>query len=253
MRSGGRAVLTRAAERQATVLDVLMCYQVFLGRGPENEHVVETGTRNSVRAHFRAFLQADEFEQEVLGRLRDGARLPHERLGPGPSSAHLAWVARHLHLPPAERAGLLRLRGWPELLTLISRADQRDGSDPALRLTEPVPLPSGVLLRPTAECVVCLGPASDDWIEGWAVLPGDPGRRLEIEFGIEGGPVARQRAEQDRPEVAVLFGGDGRAGFAFGPLPELAEGVACVALLRVWAEEPLTEWLRVCVEPQAGL
>ena len=255
MNSGGRAVLTRAAERQATALDVLMCYQVFLGRDPENEQVVDIATRDSVRTHFRAFLQAEEFEQVVLGRLRHGGRLPHEQLGPGPSSAHLAWVARHLQLPVAERARLLRLRGWPELLTTLCRADQCLRDDPGLRLAAGVAMPGVTLLRPVADCVIGLCAPCDEQIEGWAVLPSDPGCRLDVEFGIEGGPVMRQAAEQDRPEVALLFGGDGRAGFSFGPLPALAEGVACVALLRVWADADrrITEWRRVGVEPQAGL
>ena len=256
MSDGGRAVLTRAAERQATALDVLMCYQVFLGRDPESDQVVALATREPVRAHFRAFLAAEEFQSVVRERLRHGARLPHERLGPGPSAAHLAWVARHLLLPAAERARLLALRDWPELVRLICRADQQERDDATLRLAEHVALPGGVLLRPAPDCVIGVEPPRPAWIEGWAVRPGNPPCRLAVELGIEGGAVARQRASQARPEVALLFGGDGRAGFAFGPLPALAEGVACVALLRVWAvdeDRALTEWLRVCVEPQTGL
>ena len=252
----GRAVLTRAAERQATALDVLMCYQVFLGRDPEDERVVEAAMRDPVRKHIRDFLAAEEFGQVVLERLRHGGRLPHERLGPGPSAAHLAWVARFVQLPAAERAALLRLRGWDGLLTLICRADQIDRGDPALRLTEPVAMPRAMLLRPTADCVIGLGEVRDDHLEGWAVLASDPRRSLDVEFGIEGGPTVRLPARQDRPEVALLFGADGRAGFSFGPLPALAEGVACVGLLRVWAagaDQPLTEWLRVCVPPETGV
>jgi len=107
----GQATLTRAADRRATAFDVLMWYQVFLGRDPETEQVVDVATRQSVHTHIRAFLSSDEFETEVLERLRHGGRLPHERLGPGPSSAHLAWVARHLQLPADGRAALARLRG----------------------------------------------------------------------------------------------------------------------------------------------
>ncbi len=252
----GQAVLTRAAERQATAFDVLMCYQVFLGRDPEDEHVVDVATRDPVRTHIRAFLSSDEFDGSVLQRLRHGGRLPHERLGPGPSSAHLAWVARHLQLPAAERAALLRLRGWDGLLALLCRADQQDRSDPALRLAEHVAMPCATLLHPNADCVIGLGDARDGWIEGWAVLASDPRRRLDVEFGIEGGPTTRLAAEQDRPEVALLFGGDGRAGFSFGPLPALAEGIACVGLLRVLAadeDRAVTEWLRMCVRPETGL
>jgi len=151
---------------------------------------------------------------------------------------------------------LARLRGWDGLLALICRADQRDRSDPALRLAEHVAMPQTMLLRPEGDCVIGIGAVSHDHVDGWAVLASDPNSRLDVEFGIEGWPVARQAAEQDRPEVALLFGGDGRAGFSFGSLPALAEGTACVGLLRVSAageNRPLTEWLRVCVQPEGGL
>lgn len=252
----GQAVLTRAVERRATAFDVVMCYQVFLGRDPETEHIVDVATRDPVRVHIRAFLSSDEFETEVLKRLRQGGRLPHERLGPGPSSAHLAWVARHLQLPAGERAALARLRGWDGLLTLICRADGRDWGDrdnPALRLAEHVSMPRTVLLRPDGDCVIGVGEVCHEHLDGWAVLASDPRRPLDVEFGIEGEAIARQRAEGDRPEVALLFGGDGRAGFSFGPLPALAEGIACVGLLRVSVageDRPLTEWLRICVPPE---
>ena len=258
--SRGHAVLTRATERRANAFDVLMCYQVFLGRDPEDEQIVQIATRDPVRTHIRAFLSSDEFETEVLERLRHGGRLPHERLGPGPSSAHLAWVARHLQLPGWEHAGehaaLARLHDWNGLLTLICWADQSHRGDPALRLAHHVAMPRTMLLRADADCVIGIGDVRHDCLDGWAVLASDPHRRLDVEFGFEGGPVARQSAEQDRPEVALLFGGDGRAGFSFGPLPALAEGIAQVGLLRVLAageDRKLTEWLRVCLPPETGL
>lgn len=257
----GQTALTRAGERRATAFDVLMCYQVFLGRDPETQHVVEFGTRDQVRAHIRTFLSSDEFETEVLQRLRHGGRLPHQRLGPGPSSVHLAWVARHLQLPAGEYAKLAGLRGWDGLLALICRADQRDRGDPTLGLAEVFAMPSALLLRPMPnspdiDCIIGLGDVRHDHLHGWAVLANDPPRRLDVEFGLEGGPVSRQAAEHERPEVALLFGGDGRAGFEFGQLAALAEGTACVGLLRVSAageDRPLTAWLRVRVPPESGL
>src|SRR5665811_766520 len=68
---------TEAASAGGTDLDVLMGYQLLLGRDPENSAVIADAKNSPVGAFIRALLLSGEFQSGVVERLRAGRALPH--------------------------------------------------------------------------------------------------------------------------------------------------------------------------------
>jgi ADP-heptose:LPS heptosyltransferase/GT2 family glycosyltransferase len=90
---------TPAASAGGTDLDVLLGYQIFLGRDPENSFVIADAKSSPIGAFIRAMLGSGEFQSAVLDRLDSGRPLPHEAAAIAPSRQQLDWLFRFLAIP----------------------------------------------------------------------------------------------------------------------------------------------------------
>ena len=95
--------------------DVLMGYQIFLGRDPENSHVMMEAKASPLRGFISGLMLSGEFESSVLQPLARRQPMPHERSGAGPAQEQTDWLNTILTLPPAPvrrgGAGLAQLLG----------------------------------------------------------------------------------------------------------------------------------------------
>ncbi len=124
----------------ASALDVLMCYQVILGRDPESSFVVEAARGQPLPQVVASFLRSAEFRDGALAAALSRRPLPHEALAEGPSAQQLAWALRHL--PGAARAGAPTTgdAGWEAMAALLARAAGAT-ADPSPTTPEPPPPP----------------------------------------------------------------------------------------------------------------
>lgn len=118
--SGPRLLVQSRASRRADDYDVLMCYQVFLGRNPENSFVIEEAKTQSVETIIRSFLASSEFAVSVLGRRRSGSRLPHVMLSAAPLPEQIAWLADQLDMDEAQGAALREVADWDTLVDVLA-------------------------------------------------------------------------------------------------------------------------------------
>jgi ADP-heptose:LPS heptosyltransferase/GT2 family glycosyltransferase len=103
---------TPAASAGGTDLDVLLGYQIFLGRDPENSFVIADAKTSPVGAFIRAMLGSGEFQSAVLDRLESGRPLPHEAAAVAPGKQHLEWLFRFLVIPDFAEAMLRSAPSW---------------------------------------------------------------------------------------------------------------------------------------------
>ena len=109
------------AARPADDYDVLMCYQVFLGRNPENSFVIAEAKTQSIETMIRSFLGSREFADAVARPLGAGETLRHAALSPAPSAPQLAWLAGQLVLDEAQEAVLQGVTSWDGLVGFLSQ------------------------------------------------------------------------------------------------------------------------------------
>jgi ADP-heptose:LPS heptosyltransferase/GT2 family glycosyltransferase len=103
-----------AAQSSNSDLDVLMGYQIFLGRDPENSFVISDAKSSPVRGFVRGLLSSGEFQTAVATPLQRGQRLPHDRVGPSPGPEHIAWIAATLVVEEATLQALSAAADWNE-------------------------------------------------------------------------------------------------------------------------------------------
>jgi len=111
---------TAAAERLSTDHDVLMCYELLLGRDPENSFVIQESKTQPVRRVMEAFLRSDEFANNVAGPFRRGARIAHDSLSRGPNAEQIAWLTMMLRLPDKLVMSLRDACDWKTLFEPLS-------------------------------------------------------------------------------------------------------------------------------------
>ncbi len=112
---------TPASDAPVTDRDVLLGYQVFLGRDPENSFVIASARANPLHGMIRGWITSDEFTNAILAPLEAGRPLPHETGSPGPDPDQTEWVIRHLDLDPASRADVQGALSWRDLLQVLVR------------------------------------------------------------------------------------------------------------------------------------
>jgi hypothetical protein len=124
---GGRALsdqirpqFSAKAHELAGVQDVLMCYQLVLGRDPESAFVIEEARTQPVEALLIAYAASEEFATQVAAPLAIGGRLPHEAWSRGPRGQHVAWLLDHLVPTPSQGTQLQYAKTWPVFLSVLS-------------------------------------------------------------------------------------------------------------------------------------
>ncbi len=110
---------TRAADGGGTDLDVLMGYQIILGRDPENSFVIADAKSSPVGAFIRAFVSSGEFQSSVMDRLESGRPLPHETASIAPSRQQLDWLFRFITVPSYAETMLRSAPTWRDFLRVF--------------------------------------------------------------------------------------------------------------------------------------
>jgi ADP-heptose:LPS heptosyltransferase/GT2 family glycosyltransferase len=214
-----------AASAPGSDRDVLMGYQIFLGRDPENSHVMVEAKANPLRGFIMGLVLSGEFESAVLQPLSRRLPMPHEQSGAGPAPEQIAWVNTIMALPPSlsdsglTAPGAMDWRGfWTAMLAVpgfprgAAASAAMAGTNPALAaddgfilITLESPKP-GEKLIPGATLVGA----------GWAIAPEDI---AEIAVMLDGHMLGQARHGLPRPDVARNFPhyrNVDHCGFAFG-------------------------------------
>jgi ADP-heptose:LPS heptosyltransferase/GT2 family glycosyltransferase len=101
-----------SADAPGTDGDVLMGYQIFLGRDPENSFVIGEAKASPVRGFLRGLLASGEFQSAVAMPLQRSQPMPHLRTSPKPSPEHIAWLAARIEIDPATLESLRAAADW---------------------------------------------------------------------------------------------------------------------------------------------
>ena len=201
---------TPAADAGGTDFDVLMGYQLFLGRDPESSFVIADAKTSPVGAFLRALMGSGEFHSAVLDRLAAGRNLPHESASLAPSPEQMDWLFRHLSLPSAAQAALRGAPDWREWLHILVAAPGfphspgRGGTAPAAPDVAVQAADDGFVLvhleQPKAG--ERLHPGGLVSGNGWAIAPADV---AEVAVHLDDTLLSHARYGLPRPDVARSF------------------------------------------------
>ena len=108
------------SERLSSDYDVLLGYQIFLGRNPENSFVIQYKKSQPIQEMVRGFLASQEFWDLVARPLAEGADLIHSTFGTDMAPEHISWIEDLVNLPEDQRAALARAISWRELFRVLS-------------------------------------------------------------------------------------------------------------------------------------
>jgi ADP-heptose:LPS heptosyltransferase/GT2 family glycosyltransferase len=202
---------TALADAGGTDFDVLMGYQMFLGRDPESSFVIADAKSSPVGAFIRALLGSGEFQSAVVDRLAAGRPLPHEAASSGPSREQLDWLFRQIVLPPRAELALRGRQDWRDWLRMFisvpgvpaapARAAAEQAAKPAI---DAVPVSDGFVLiqieRPKPG--ETLHPGGLLTGSGWVIAPADV---AEVSVHIDDTLITHARYGLPRPDVARSF------------------------------------------------
>jgi ADP-heptose:LPS heptosyltransferase/GT2 family glycosyltransferase len=202
---------TAAADAGGTDLDVLMGYQILLGRDPENSFVIADAKSSPVGAFIRALVSSGEFQSSVLDRLESGRPLPHEAAAIAPTRHQLDWLFRIITAPSYAETMLRSAPSWRDFLRVFlaipgvplppARAAAKPAADPdiaaaaadegfvMINLEQPKP---GEKLHPGA---LVSG-------SGWTIAPAEI---AEIAILLDDHLLTHARYGLPRPDVARVF------------------------------------------------
>jgi hypothetical protein len=109
------------------------CYEILLGRQPENYAVIHQRSLLSARANIRAIVTSAEFRSNAMRWVEEGSP-PEAGLFQGaPTIRQRLWAADRLDLHPKTRIAIESVSGWHEFLRLLlqdARFRQAYGLDP---------------------------------------------------------------------------------------------------------------------------
>ena len=203
------AAFTRVADAGGTDRDVLMGYQLFLGRDPESSFVIADAKNSPVGAFVRALMGSGEFQSAVLDKLAAGRPVPHESFSAAPSAEQLDWLFGLLAVPSRAEGVLRAATSWAEWLrTLVAI--------PGLP-TAPARAPAGGAQGADAQAAGAgfvlitveqprpgerLAPGARIQGSGWAIAPADV---AEVSVHLDGRLLTHARYGLPRPDVARSF------------------------------------------------
>jgi ADP-heptose:LPS heptosyltransferase/GT2 family glycosyltransferase len=187
--------------------DVLMGYQIFLGRDPENSHVMVEAKANPLRGFITGLILSGEFESAVLQPLSRRLPMPHERSGAGPDQAQLAWVNTILDLPqPLSGAGTPDWRGFWAAMLAVPGFPRGTAASAAVALPQSAALAADdgfiLITLESPKAGEKLIPGATLVGAGWAIAPEDI---ADIAVMLDDQMLAPARHGLPRPDVARNF------------------------------------------------
>jgi ADP-heptose:LPS heptosyltransferase/GT2 family glycosyltransferase len=186
--------------------DVLMGYQIFLGRDPENSHVMVEAKASPLRGFINGLILSGEFESSVLQPLARRQPMPHERSGAGPAPEQIEWLNTILTLPPGLSGDVaLDWRGfWTAMLAVPGFPRGAAASAAAAGSPAALPADDGFILitlenpKPGEKLI----PGATLSGAGWAIAPEDI---ADIAVTLDGQVLAAARHGLPRADVARNF------------------------------------------------
>jgi len=201
---------TPAADAGGTDADVLMGYQIFLGRDPESSFVIADAKNSPVGAFIRALMGSGEFQSAVLDKLAAGRTLPHESAASAPRADQVEWLFRYIRTPARAESVLRALPGWADWLRTLAAvpgfpASPGRGGGAAV--------PDGVTPQAASDGFVLIQieqPKAGEQLRpggilhgsGWAIAPEDV---AEIAIELDGTVLTHARYGLPRPDVARSY------------------------------------------------
>jgi ADP-heptose:LPS heptosyltransferase/GT2 family glycosyltransferase len=253
---------TPASDSPGTDRDVLLGYQLFLGRDPENSFVIASARANPLHGMIRGWITSDEFTNAILTPLEAGRPLPHETGSSGPDADQIAWLMRHLDLDPISRAAVQDAMTWRDLLQVLVRLPgfprpHAAGSGAAASEGAAGEAQPGFILitieqpRPGEAA-----PGSHVEGSGWVIAPSDV---TEISVHAGGALLTQARFGLPRPDVARRFPHYRKVdhcGFAFSAgipaSPEAPDNLSLTILVRTAGGEVGRKAVRLRPPAQAA-
>jgi ADP-heptose:LPS heptosyltransferase/glycosyltransferase involved in cell wall biosynthesis len=210
-----------AADTPGTDRDVLIGYQIFLGRDPENSFVIANARASPVHAMVRGWITSEEFTSAVLGPLDAGRPLPHEQASAGPDAGQTDWLQRHFALDAISHAGVRDAATWRDLLQVLvglpgfPRPHAAGGSAAAMAGAAGEEQPGFILITIEQPRPGEALPGSRVEGAGWVIAPSDV---TEVAVYLGDTLLTQARFGLPRPDVARRFPHYrmvDRCGFAF--------------------------------------
>jgi ADP-heptose:LPS heptosyltransferase/glycosyltransferase involved in cell wall biosynthesis len=210
-----------AADAPGTDRDVLIGYQIFLGRDPENSFVIANARASPVHGMVRGWITSEEFTGAVLGPLDAGRPLPHEQASAGPDAGQTEWLLRHLALDAIGHAGVRDAATWRDLLHVLvglpgfPRPHAAAGGAAAAAGAAGEEQPGFILITIEQPRPGEALPGSRVEGAGWVIAPADV---TEVSVHCGGAMLTQARFGLPRPDVARRFPHYrmvDRCGFAF--------------------------------------
>ncbi len=200
---------TPAADAGGTDFDVLMGYQLFLGRDPESSFVIADAKNSPVGAFIRALMGSGEFQSAVLDKLAAGRPLPHEAASLAPLPGQLDWLFRHIRLPTPAQTALRAAPDWREWLRILVAAP----GFPRPPARGDAPVQAGVPAHEADDGFVLVHleqPKAGERLHpgalvngsGWAIAPADV---AEVAVHLDDRLLTHARYGLPRPDVARSF------------------------------------------------
>jgi ADP-heptose:LPS heptosyltransferase/GT2 family glycosyltransferase len=198
---------TEAASTGGTDLDVLMGYQLLLGRDPENSAVIADAKNSPVGAFIRALLLSAEFQSGVVEKLQAGGSLPHELGSDAPAARQRDWLLRHLTVPSYAETMLRTAPTWRDFMRVLLSVPGMPRPDAAA-----APAPDAKA-KPADEGFVLIHleqpkpgqailPGTRVHGSGWTIAPADI---TEVAILLDETVLTHARYGLPRPDVARGF------------------------------------------------
>jgi ADP-heptose:LPS heptosyltransferase/GT2 family glycosyltransferase len=193
----------------STDRDILIGYQLFLGRDPENSHVILEAKSSPLRGFVEGLMRSGEFQASVLEALARRQPMPHDRNGIGPAPEQIAWLNGVVTLPATLASPVADRLDWREFWTaMIAVPGFPRGAEAAASIANAaVPqmaADQGFILITVEQ------PKPGDKLHpgallngaGWAIAPEDI---AEVSVTLDDLVLTRARYGLPRPDVARHF------------------------------------------------
>jgi hypothetical protein len=135
--------LSESAYQQGSDYDIVMLYQVLLGRNPENSAVIQDHRANGFNKALETFVSSQEFRDSVLDPVRRGAPVRRHDQLPRPSADQLNWLFSRAILDEGQKTILRQSANWEQFFQFLCSLD--GFLEPA---AAPPPPPPEVASRP---------------------------------------------------------------------------------------------------------
>jgi hypothetical protein len=184
--------LSEAAYQKGSDYDIVMLYQVLLGRNPENSQVIQDHRSNTFNVALQTFVSSPEFRESVLDPISRGAPVRRHDIVPRPSAEQLNWLFGRTVLDESQKNALRQAANWEQFFGYLCSLD---GFLEPLPAPPPRPAPAAVAFRPVAKPAPRPQPAPLS-----APVPGRPVLGSQVAVGPTNAEIM---AKLDRLEIML--------------------------------------------------